>query len=456
MINLEVESITATDIICRVVNGGELGEKKGVNVPAVRINLPFLSDKDIADINFGIDEKVDFIAASFVRSAQDVLDIRRILESRDANIDIIAKIESQAGVDNLDEIIKVADGVMVARGDLGVEIPAEEVPLVQKRIIQECNKAGKVVIIATQMLDSMINNPRPTRAEVSDVANAIFDGADAIMLSGESAAGRYPVEAVETMARVAARAEQALPYHDLLRSKRLQGTSSVTDAISFATCTTVASLGINTIVTSTTTGATARMVSKYRPRADIFAVTANPAVMRKLVMVWGVYPVLTRPAYGTDDILEAALDRCLEKQYIRQGDMVVLTAGSPAGLTGSTNLIKVHVVSDILLRGMGVGSKPASGRSKIVLDETDLARIESGDILVCRAVYPAMVPYLNKVTAIVAEEGGLTSDAAIIGLNTGLPVIVGAQDATRILKEGDLVTIDTAHGLIYSGLAKVL
>ncbi|HRY11966.1 MAG TPA: pyruvate kinase [Syntrophomonadaceae bacterium] len=456
LINLEVESITATDIICRVVNGGELGEKKGVNVPAVRINLPFLSDKDIADINFGIDEKVDFIAASFVRSAQDVLDIRRILESRDANIDIIAKIESQAGVDNLDEIIKVADGVMVARGDLGVEIPAEEVPLVQKRIIQECNKAGKVVIIATQMLDSMINNPRPTRAEVSDVANAIFDGADAIMLSGESAAGRYPVEAVETMARVAARAEQALPYHDLLRSKRLQGTSSVTDAISFATCTTVASLGINTIVTSTTTGATARMVSKYRPRADIFAVTANPAVMRKLVMVWGVYPVLTRPAYGTDDILEAALDRCLEKQYIRQGDMVVLTAGSPAGLTGSTNLIKVHVVSDILLRGMGVGSKPASGRSKIVLDETDLARIESGDILVCRAVYPAMVPYLNKVTAIVAEEGGLTSDAAIIGLNTGLPVIVGAQDATRILKEGDLVTIDTAHGLIYSGLAKVL
>jgi len=345
---------------------------------------------------------------------------------------------------------------MVARGDLGVEIPAEEVPLVQKRIIQECNKAGKVVIIATQMLDSMINNPRPTRAEVSDVANAIFDGADAIMLSGESAAGRYPVEAVETMARVAARAEQALPYHDLLRSKRLQGTSSVTDAISFATCTTVASLGINTIVTSTTTGATARMVSKYRPRADIFAVTANPAVMRKLVMVWGVYPVLTRPAYGTDDILEAALDRCLEKQYIRQGDMVVLTAGSPAGLTGSTNLIKVHVVSDILLRGMGVGSKPASGRSKIVLDETDLTRIESGDILVCRAVYPAMVPYLNKVTAIVAEEGGLTSDAAIIGLNTGLPVIVGAQDATRILKEGDLVTIDTAHGLIYSGLAKVL
>ncbi|MEQ8200654.1 MAG: pyruvate kinase [Syntrophomonadaceae bacterium] len=456
LINLEVESTTATDIVCRVVNGGELGEKKGVNVPAIRINLPFLSDKEVADINFGIDEQVDFIAASFVRSAQDVLDIRRILESRDANIDIIAKIESQAGVDNLDEIIKVADGVMVARGDLGVEIPAEEVPLVQKRIIQKCNKVGKVVIIATQMLDSMINNPRPTRAEVSDVANAIFDGADAIMLSGESAAGRYPVEAVETMARVAARAEEVLPYHDLLRAKRLQGTSSVTDAISFATCTTAASLGINSIITATTTGATARMVSKYRPRADIIAATSDSAVMRKLVMVWGVYPVLTKPAYGTDEIFDGALSRCLEEQYIHKGDMVVLTAGSPAGLTGSTNLIKVHVVSDILLQGMGVGLKPVSGRVKIVLDESDLSRIESGDVLVCRAVYPAMVPYLNKVKAIIAEEGGLTSDAAIIGLNTGLPVIVGAHAATQVLKDQALITIDTIHGRIYSGIAKVL
>lgn len=455
LINLEVESTTATDIISRVVNGGELGEKKGVNVPAVRIKMPFLSDKDIADLNFGIDQKVDFIAASFVRSAQDVLDIRKILESREANIDIIAKIESQAGVDNLDEIIKVADGVMVARGDLGVEIPAEEVPLVQKRIIQECNKAGKVVIIATQMLDSMINNPRPTRAEVSDVANAVLDGADAIMLSGESAAGRYPVEAVETMSRVAARTEKVLPYHDLLRAKRLQGPSSVTDAISFATCATAASLGIDSIITSTTTGATARMVSKYRPRADIIAATSDPAVMRKLMMVWGVYPVLTRPATGTDEIIDAALDRCLDKQYIQQGDMVVLTAGSPAGLTGSTNLIKVHVVSDVLLQGMGIGSQPVNGRVRVVLRESDLNRIETGDVLVCRTVYAFMVPYLSKVKAIIAEEGGLTSDAAIIGLNTGLPVIVGADDATSILKDQALVTIDTTHGRVYSGIAKV-
>lgn len=456
LINLEVESATATDIICRVINGGALGEKKGVNVPGVRINLPFLSDKDIADVNFGADQQVDFIAASFVRSAQDVLEIRRILEARSANIDIIAKIESQSGVDHLDEIIKVADGVMVARGDLGVEIPAEEVPLVQKTIIRKCNQAGKLVIIATQMLESMINNPRPTRAEVSDVANAIFDGADAIMLSGESAAGKYPVESVETMARVSVRTEQVLSYHDLLRARRLQSTSSVTDAISYATCATAASLGIASIITATTTGATARMVSKYRPQADIMAVTSDPAVMRKLILVWGVYPVLTKPAYGTDEIFERALAGCLDKNYIRQGDMVVLTAGSPAGLTGSTNLIKVHVVSDILLQGVGIGSQPVSGRVKVVLSEADLVNLEPGDVLVCRAAYPSMVPYLSKVKAIIAEEGGLTSDAAIMGLNTGLPVIVGGKDATQVLKDNSLITIDTAHGRVYNGIAKVL
>lgn len=456
LINLEVESTNLTDIICRVVNGGELGEKKGVNVPAVRINLPFLSDKDITDINFAIDEQMDLIAASFVRTAQDVLEIRRIIENRNANIDIIAKIESQAGVDNLDDIIRVADGVMVARGDLGVEIPAEEVPLVQKQIIQKCNAAGKVVIIATQMLESMIQNPRPTRAEVSDVANAVFDGADAIMLSGESAAGKYPVEAVETMVKVALRTEQVLAYQEFLRAKRLQGTSSVTDAISYATCTTAASLGVSTIITSTTTGATARMVSKYRPQADIIAVTADAAVMRKLVLVWGVYPVLTKPTYGTDEIFETALNSCLEKGYIKKGDMVVLTAGSPAGLTGTTNLIKVHVVSDILLQGMGIGRQPVSGRIRVILSESDLEAIKPGDILVCRAAYSSMTPYLGKVKAMVAEEGGLTSDAAIMGLNTGLPVVVGARDATRILKDGDLVTIDTTHGRIYNGLAKVL
>ncbi|MDD3365023.1 MAG: pyruvate kinase [Syntrophomonas sp.] len=456
LINLLVEETTATDIICRVINGGELGEKKGVNVPGVRINMCFLSEKDVADIHFGIDEGLDFIAASFVRNAQDVWDIRRILESRDAHIDIIAKIESQGGVDNLDEIIKVADGVMVARGDLGVEIPAEEVPLVQKIIIEKCNLAGKVVIIATQMLDSMINNPRPTRAEVSDVANAIFDGADAIMLSGETAAGKYPVEAVETMARIAKRAEEVLPYQEILRSKRLQGTASVTDAISYATCATAARLGISSIITATSIGTTARMVSKYRPEADIIAVTPDRKVMNKLVMVWGVHPVLTQETKGTDELFEESLARCLEIGYIKKGDMVVLTAGSPSGFTGSTNLLKVHVVGDILVQGMGIGAKPVSGKVRVIMGDEDLEKIQVGDVLVCRGAHSAYANYLERVVALIAEEGGLTSDAAIMGLNMGIQVVVGARDATRILENDMLVTVDTPHGRVYSGLAKVL
>lgn len=456
LINLLVEETTPTDIICTVINGGEIGERKGINVPGVRINMPFLNPKDIDDIHFAIEEELDFIAASFVRTAEDVLEIRRILEKRQADIDIIAKIESQGGVDNLEDIIKVADGVMVARGDLGVEIPAEEVPLVQKNIINICNDTGKVVIIATQMLDSMMVNPRPTRAEVSDVANAIFDGADAIMLSGESAAGKYPVEAVETMARIAKRAEEVLPYKDMLRKKRLQGTQSITDAISYATCTTASDLAIPAIITATTTGTTARMVAKYRPQAAILAVTPNPRILKKLALVWGVNPILTRETQGTDEILDEALSVCLEKNYIKCGDMVVLTGGSPSGFSGGTNLIKVHVVGKILVQGMGIGSRPVNGYVRVIQREEDLESIKTGDIVVCKAANAAFSPYLKKVQALIAEAGGLTSDAAIMGLTLGIPVIVGARDATTILQDGMLITVDTSHGRIYAGLTKVL
>lgn len=456
LLNLYVADATDTDIICTVVNGGELGEKKGVNVPGVRINMPFLSPKDIEDINFGIDQEVDFIAASFVRSAEDVLEIRRILESREADIDIIAKIESQGGVDNLEDIIKVTDGVMVARGDLGVEIPAEEVPLVQKTVVEKCNYAGKVVIIATQMLDSMINNPRPTRAEVSDVANAIFDGADAIMLSGETAAGKYPVEAVETMARIAKRAEEVLPYQEMLQKKSLQGTQSVTDAISYATCTTASNLSISSIITATRIGLTARMVAKYRPQADILAVTPDMRILKKLALVWGVYPVLTKETHGTDELLDEALAACLEKKYIKCGDMVVLTGGSPSGFSGGTNLLKVHVVGEVLLQGMGIGSKPVSGLVRVVLRDEDLEKIKPGDIVVTNAANASFAPYLKQVKALVAEAGGLTSDAAIMGLTLGIPVVVGSKDATVVLRDDMLVTVDTQHGRIYKGLTKVL
>lgn len=454
LINLLVEDINDKDIICRVINGGKLGNKKGVNVPGVRINMPFLSDKDILDINFGIDQKVDYIAASFVRSPEDILEIRRILEQRNADIGIIAKIESQSGVENLTDIIKVADGVMVARGDLGVEIPVEEVPLVQKKIIEQCNYAGKVVIIATQMLESMINNPRPTRAEVSDVANAIFDGADAIMLSGETAAGNYPVEVVETMAKIAKRAEESLPYAEILRKKRLSRTQSVTDAISFATCATAENLGAAAIITATRTGLTSKMVAKYRPEANIIAATPDGNMLNRLALVWGVYPVLINETVGTDDLFEESISRALEQGYINYGDLLVLTAGTPS-LSGGTNLLKVHVVGDVLVEGMGIG-EPVKGIVKVILGPEDVYKIQLNDIVVTTSADSYLAPYLNKISALIAEEGGLTSNAAIMGLNANIPVIVGAKDATNILKDNMQITIDTPHGKVYSGFAQIV
>ncbi|MEN6349110.1 MAG: pyruvate kinase [Syntrophomonas sp.] len=455
LIHLLVEKTTDTDICCKVVNGGELGEKKGVNVPGVRIKLPFLSEKDKEDINFGIEQEVDFIAASFVRTAEDVLEIRRLLEKRDADIDIIAKIESQQGVDNLEDIIRVADGIMVARGDLGVEIPAEEVPLVQKNIIEKCSPAGKMVIIATQMLESMIINPRPTRAEVSDVANAIFDGADAIMLSGETAAGKYPVEVVQTMARIASRTEEVLSYQEILRRKRLQGNLTVTDAISFATCATAMNLNATAIITPTVTGHTPKMVAKYRPQAKIIAVTTIPRVLKKLALVWGVYPILIAETEGTDNLFAESVKASLESKYIDSGDLVVLTAGVPSGYPGGTNLLKVQVVGDILVQGVGIGKEPVSGRVKIIIYPEDMKKVEKGDIVVTGSADYSLVPYLDKIAALVAEEGGLTSNAAIMGLNANIAVVVGAKNATSILEDNMLVTIDVAHGQVYRGLARV-
>jgi len=459
IINLMVESTTETDIVCKVMNPGELGEKKGVNVPGVRINLPFMSEKDREDILFGIKNKVDFIAASFVRTAEDVLEIRRILEEQDADIDIIAKIESQQGVDNLESIIKVADGIMVARGDLGVEIPVEEVPLVQKMIIEKCSQSGKIVIIATQMLDSMINNPRPTRAEVSDVANAIFESADAIMLSGETAAGKYPLEVVKTMAKIAKRAEEAFPYQEVLRQRRLLRSMSVTDAISYATCATAANLGAAAIIPITRTGLTAKMVAKYRPQSTIVAATSEPEILRKLAMVWGVNPVLideTSETITTDDLLNISIQKALEAELIKNGDLIVLTAGFPTGFSGGTNLLKVHTVGDILVEGMGIGRKSVKGKVVLVLHSEDLKKVKPGDIVVTRSADHSFAGYLDQIAALIAEEGGLTSDAAILGLNSDTPVIVGARDATSVLMDGMLVTVDTEHGKVYKGLAKVL
>lgn len=460
LIALKVLSTAGTEIRCRVLNSGELTSRKGVNVPGVAVNLPAVTDKDIQDIKFGIEQQVDFIAASFIRKAADVLAIRQVLEEAGADISIISKIESREAVDNLDEIIKVSDGIMVARGDLGVEIPAEEVPLVQKKIIEKCNRAGKPVVTATQMLESMIHNPRPTRAEASDVANAIFDGTDAVMLSGETAAGKYPVEAVETMARIAGCAEAALKYDEILGSSKRRNFSSqhtVTEAISYATCATAQDLGAAAIITLTESGHTAKMVSKYRPRAPVIAVTPHAKVMRKLALVWGVQPLLSGVKNNSDEMMAAAIEVSLSSGLIKGGDLVVITAGVPAGVHGTTNLIRVHTVGEIIARGTGIGHRAVTGIARVARSAREaLEKVSDGDILVTAATDSSFVPAIEKAGAVIAEAGGLTSHAAIVCLEFGIPVIVGVEAAADILPDGDVITVDSQRGLIYSGAARVL
>lgn len=453
-----VEVINETDIKCKVINPGPIKNHKGVNVPGIKTNLPAITTKDIEDILFGIENGIDFIAASFIRKASDVIEIRKILEENKANsIKIISKIESQEGIDNIDEIIQVSDGIMVARGDLGVEIPAEEIPLVQKDLIRRCNEVGKPVITATQMLDSMIRNPRPTRAEVTDVANAILDGTDAIMLSGETAAGKYPIEAVKTMANIALRTEHSLDYRELLRSKTVGKDITVTNAISHATCATAQDLGAAAIVTATSSGYTAMAVSKFRPCAPIIAVTPKHDVMRKLMLVWGVYPILSQAAETTDEVIDLSVESALKKKYIKQGELIVITAGIPVGVAGSTNLIKVHIVGEVLMKGTGIGNGSAKGKVCIANNRKELEeKFKDGDILVAVDTDREMVSFMERASAIITEHGGLTSHAAIVGLNIGKPVIVGAKDATKLLKDGEFITVDSIRGLVYRGETKVL
>lgn len=460
LVELEVlEIIDGTDIRCKVLNGGTIKDRKGVNVPGVAINLPAVTKKDIEDIKFGIENHVDFIAASFIRRADDVLEIRKILEDNGGeHIEIISKIENQQGVDNIDEIIEASDGIMVARGDLGVEIEAEKIPILQKQIIKKCNIAGKPVITATQMLDSMIRNPRPTRAEVTDVANAILDGTDAVMLSGETASGKYPIEAVKTMYNIAINTETSSQYLETLKSKRtLDNKISTTNAISKATCTTAEDLKASAIITATSSGYTAKAVSKFRPQSPIIAATTSERVMRKLALVWGVYPVLSKKSQNTDEVIDMSIHSAMLKGYVKEGDLIVITAGIPVGVSGTTNLLKVHTVGKVLLKGTGVGKKSASGTVCIGSSQKELKdKFKEGQILVCEYTDKDIVEFMEKASAIIVEQGGLTSHAAIVGLNLGKPTIVGAEGATKVLKDGDIVTVDAVTGLVYEGEAKVL
>lgn len=459
LVELEVvEILNGRDIKCTVLNGGTLRDHKGVNIPNVSINLPAVTGKDIEDIKFGIENDIDFVAASFIRKAEDVLEIRKILEENGGEyIDIISKIENQEGVDNIDEIIEASDGIMVARGDLGVEIETEEIPLIQKKIIKKCNIAGKPVITATQMLDSMMRNPRPTRAEVTDVANAILDGTDSIMLSGETAAGKYPIESVKTMYDIATRTETSSEYLEILKFKSVDKDISTTNAISKATCTTAEDLKASAIITATSSGYTSKAISKFRPKAPIIAATTTERVMRKLSLVWGVYPVLSLKSDDTDEVIDRSIHSAVEKGYIKEGDLIIITAGIPVGVSGTTNLIKVHTVGKVLVKGTGIGKQSITGEICIGSNKEELQnKFKEGDILVSKFTDKDMVDFMKKASAIIVEQGGLTSHAAIVGLNFEKATIVGVKNATKILNDGDIVTVDTVTGLVYKGEARVL
>ena len=453
LVSLLIEKVDGPDIVTTVQNTGEISNFKRVAVPDVQLGLPFLSEQDVKDLLYGIEQGVDFIAASFVQKTADVLAIRRVLETQGADCHIIAKIENAAGVKNIDDILTVADGVMVARGDLGVEIPTEDVPIVQKMLIKRCNQAGKPVITATQMLESMMVNPRPTRAEATDVANAIMDGTDAIMLSGETASGKYPAEAVSMMATLAKRTEAALSYGEMSLARSAScALITTTDAISHATVQVAYELSAAAIVTSTESGYTARMVSKYRPEAVIVAVTPKEKFVRRMLLLWGVMPVFVPQSSNTDEMMSNAVAGAMASGWVKTGDLVVITAGIPVGITGTTNMIRVHTVGQVLLRGTGIGQRKVTGEVCVVSTLEEITgKFRPGQILVVNSVMDEMAPEASKALAIIAEEGGLTSQAAIVGVSFGIPVIVGVEGAMEKLSDGMVITADTERGLIYKG-----
>ena len=438
------------ELHCQVIVGGVLSSNKGVNFPGVFLSIKALTEKDREDLIFGLDRGVDWVALSFVRNPQDILEIKDLIAAAGKSIPVIAKIEKHEAIEQMEAILSLCDGVMVARGDLGVELPAEDVPILQKRLITTSNKLGIPVITATQMLDSMVNNPRPTRAEVSDVANAILDGTDAVMLSNETAVGSYPVEAVKTMASIACRIEserQRIPPD--ARSKW-----SIPNAISAAVGQIAEQLEASAIMTLTKTGSTARNVSKFRPKTPILAITPQVDVSRRLQLVWGVKPLLVLDLPSATQTFQAAINVAQEKEWLAAGDLVVMTAGTLQGVAGSTDLIKVELVKAILGQGTGIGQNAVSGIARVAKQPQDVNNFNSGEILVAPATNANFVDIIRRSAGIITEEDSLTSHAAVLGLRLGIPVIVGFKNATKVIREGAIVTLDAKGGSIYSGTMK--
>ena len=454
LIKLRIEKVTDTDITCTVLNSGKIKTKKGVNVPGVHLSMPYLSQRDRDDIIFGVQQGFDFIAASFVRTAQDVYDIRNLLNEYDSNIRIIAKIENREGVNNIDSILAAADAVMVARGDLGVEIDFTELPGIQKSVIDRSFSFGKPIVTATQMLDSMMVNPRPTRAEISDVANAIYDGTSAIMLSGETAAGAYPVEALRTMSAIAERTENEVHYRDNRLVDTHSGQISVSDATAHAACLTARDVNASAIVTVSESGNTARLLSKYRPAQPIIACVMSEQVQRQLAISWGITPLMMPLAHSTDELIEMSTTLAKENGYLHDGELAVVTAGVPVGVSGTTNMIKIHMIGNCLATGVGIGPEGAvmanaTGKACVChsLDELR-AKFRPGMVLVVPSTSNEMLNYVRDAAAIVVEEPGLNSHAAIVGKALLKPTIVGAAGATSHIRDGLMIAVDCAHGSV--------
>ena len=453
LIELVAEKITDKEILCRVINGGQVSDNKGVNVPGAHLSLEFLSERDKSDILFGIREDVDFIAASFTQCADDILKIRHFLEHNNCHdILIIAKIENAAGVANIDEILSVADGIMVARGDLGVEIPLEDIPVIQKSIISKAYSAGMPVITATQMLESMTKNPRPTRAEITDVANAIYDGSSAIMLSGETAIGKYPVDAVKTMAKIAERTESDINYRERFSRLEQTGFKGVTTAVSHAACTTSLDLNAKAIIAVSKSGKTLRRISRFRPETVIVGCTPSKKTCRQLKLSWGVYPLMIEEKSNTDELFDHAVSTARENGLVAFGDLAVLTAGTPLGVSGTTNMIKVVIIGDTLATGVGIGSGIVCGELCVCADDTDAEKnFKSDTILVIPFTTNKIIDTIRSAKGIICEQSGEDSHAAIIGQALGIPVIVGARGATKILRSGTAVTLDAKKGIVFNG-----
>lgn len=460
-LNLEVESVQGDDVTCKIIVGGPLRNTKGINIPGADITMPALSDKDKQDIAWGIQHGMEYLAVSFVKTRQDIIEVRRLIREYGSSMKILAKIETKQAVDNIEEIVDVVDGVMVARGDLGVEIPTEDVPLVQKRIIEMCRVKGKVVIVATQMLDSMIRNPRPTRAEASDVANAVLDGTDAVMLSGETASGNYPVKAVATMRQIVDRAEKELNLWGNHKNNEqnpieLSGIP-VPDAVSGAAVLIARQIKAPAIISLSRSGLTAKMISKHRPECPILGLTPSQQTWRELALWWGIHPVRLSEMSDINVAAKEAINTCVSKGLLKEGELVVITAGVPVGRPGSTNVVEVLTTGTILLSGTPLSQKNAVGKVCIARTPQEaIEKVTPGCILVVRQLNEEYRPVLDKVGAVLFESGLLFSEGNALAMDYNLPCIVGVADAFSTLMDDDTVSIDGTRGLVYRGVVRLV